>query len=157
MNAIALCHNRDLQKTNGRIIVLGSGSISLMQTATWVNMQPYWQSGRFFLHFDNEIVCSSVCISVCSMWLSPSLCDRFVHSSSTLPSCHTQINLYSRPTWSPRWLNRFSVFFISDSRSQTSSVFLYSTCLPETEALLCSLLTVKSWENCPENPEQKGV
>lgn len=23
MNAIALCHNRDLQKTNGRIIVLG--------------------------------------------------------------------------------------------------------------------------------------
>lgn len=27
MNAIALCHNRDLQKTNGRIIVLGTGSV----------------------------------------------------------------------------------------------------------------------------------
>lgn len=34
MNAIALCHNRDLQKTNGRIIVLGPGAVSLMQTAT---------------------------------------------------------------------------------------------------------------------------
>lgn len=33
MNAIALCHNRDLQKTNGGIIVGGSGSIPLMQTA----------------------------------------------------------------------------------------------------------------------------
>lgn len=29
MNAITLCHNRDLQKTNGGIIVLGTGSVSL--------------------------------------------------------------------------------------------------------------------------------
>lgn len=170
MNAIALCHNRDLQKTNGRIIVLGSGSISLMQTATWVNMQPYSQSEWFYLHFDYVMVCLSVCLSVCSMWLSPSPCAHFLHSCRSihssihlsLPSCHAQINLFTRPTRSPRWLNRFRFvrfvcFFVSEASSQTSGLFLYSTCLPEMGALLCSLLTVKSWENCPENPEQKGV
>lgn len=56
MNAIALCHNRDLQKTNGGIIVLGTGSISLMETATWVNMQPYSQSKWFVLHLDYVMV-----------------------------------------------------------------------------------------------------
>ena len=67
MNAIALCHNRDLQKTNGRIIVLGSGSISLMQTATRVNMQPYSQSKWFVLHLDYVMVCLSVCLQYASV------------------------------------------------------------------------------------------
>lgn len=161
MNAIALCHNRDLQKTNGRIIVLGSGSISLMQTATWVNMQPYSQSKWFVLHLDYVMVCLPVCLSAVCVY--PSVCwlvglwPYFLHSclsihTSThlsLPSCHAQINLFTRPTRSPKWLNRFS-FFVSEASSQTSSLFLYSTCLPEMGALLCSLLTVKSWENCPE-------
>lgn len=131
MNAIALCHNRDLQKTNGRIIVLGSGSISLMQTATWVNMQPYSQSEWFYLHFDYVMVCLSVCLSVCSMWLSPSLCAHFlhscrsIHSSTHLPlsSCHAQINLFTRPTRSAKWLNGFRLFCLFPKQAAKPAVF----------------------------------
>lgn len=85
MNAIALCHNRDLQKTNGRIIVLGSGSISLMQTATWVNMQPSSQSQWFCLRFDCVMVCLSVCLPVCRLWLSPRLWAHFLVSCRLHP------------------------------------------------------------------------
>lgn len=151
MNAIALCHNRDLQKTNGRIIVLGSGSISLMQTATWVNMHPHSQSKWFVLHLDYVMVCLSVCLQCVSVSrsafaaVSPSirppafLSQAAMLKSTSLPGQHGV----------QKWLNRFS-FFVSEASSQTSGLFLYSTCLPETGALLCSLLTVKSWENCPE-------
>lgn len=111
MNAIALCHNRDLQKTNGRIIVLGSGCIPLMQTATWVNMQPYSQSERVFLHFDSIMVCFSVCLSAGCGCLP--VCVRSIHSSTQLsvPSCHSQINPFSRPRQSSRWLNWLGISF----------------------------------------------
>lgn len=89
MNAIALCHNRDLQKTNGRIIVLGSGSISLMQTATWVNMQPYSQSKWFVLHLDYVMVCPSVCLQYASIPQSVglSVCD-LTSCTAVFPSIH---------------------------------------------------------------------
>lgn len=89
MNAIALCHNRDLQKTNGGIIVLGTGSISLMETATWVNMQPYSQSKWFVLHLDYVMVCLSFCLQCVSV--SQSLC-LFVSAITSItavsPSIH---------------------------------------------------------------------
>lgn len=170
MNAIALCHNRDLQKTNGRIIVLGSGSISLMQTATWVNMQPSSQSEWVCFHFDYVMVCLSVCLPVCRLRLSPRLCARFLDSCRLHPFIHSltfpsqAVTLRStflpgQPRVQGGWTDPGLAFFppVSKASGQTSGLFLYSICLPEMGVLLCSLLTVKSWENCPENPEQKGV
>lgn len=151
MNAIALCHNCDLQKTNGRIIVLGTGSIPLMQTATWVNMQLYSQSKLFVLLLD-----VMVCLSVCSLWTYICMhtfftapCPPSTHLS--LPNCHAQINLFARPTWSPKWMNWCSLLFLKPNQ-RSFSLFNMP---PRDGALLCSLLTVKSLENGPEMLSKK--
>lgn len=134
MNAIALCHNRDLQKTNGRIIVLGTGSISLMQTATWVNMQPYSQSKWFVLHLDYVMAClSAVCVCSSLSW-PVCLYAYFFHSCLSsqpsthlsLPSCHAEINLFTRPTWSPKWLNRFSFFLLLFPKQAAKPMVFFS-------------------------------
>lgn len=150
MNAIALCHNRDLQKTNGRIIVLGTGSISLMETATRVNMQPYSQSKWFVLHLDGVMVCLSLCLQ--SMSVYP-VCLYMLTAVS--PSIRLSLSraVMLGSTRSPKWLRTDVVFcFWSKQPNQWSFFFFFAIQHASLRrgALLCSLLTVKSWENCPE-------
>lgn len=134
MNAIALCHNRDLQKTNGRIIVLGTGSVSPMQTAAWVNMQ-------FVLHLDYEMVWPSV-----RLW--------YVSVSWTLPSTRPSLShaVVLGSTFSSVDSKTDQRLQFSEACSQTGNLFLYSTCLPEMRPcfVVCWLqrtgkIVLKSW------------
>lgn len=158
MNAIALCHNRDLQKTNGGIIVGGSGSISLMQTATWVNMQPCWQSECVLIRFDWVMVLLPVCLSVCTV------CSRslfffffFCTGQNFILSRRPHVNPICRAETEFKVTKLIYCFQSVQPKPEVFFPPLSPSILAETRAPLCSLLTVKSWENCPENPEQKGV
>lgn len=116
MNAIALCHNRDLQKTNGRIIVLGTGSISLMQTATWVNMQPYSQSKWFVLHLDYVMVCLSVCLSL-GLLARVSACSLL----SQLP-----LNPSVHPPFSPKLSHSDQPIYPANAESKVAAPIFFS-------------------------------
>ena len=92
MPLIALCHNRDLQKTNGKIIVLASGFIHLIQTDILVNMQLYLQPSKGLSSYLDYLLLSIFAISFDSS-LNTSFFSRPTFVSFFSANCFS-INLY---------------------------------------------------------------